>query len=85
MRKYKSINSPFLVETLIVCNKCGKTYDLEEQDLEEWQADFMHRVSWSFGYASKHDGEEWVLDLCEDCIKEFVNSFLVAPEVIGPF
>ena len=83
MRKYKTINAPTVVETSITCNKCGKVYDLEEQDLEEWQAFFIHELTVRFGYASKFDGDTWNFDLCENCLEEMALSFIIPIESTG--
>jgi hypothetical protein len=77
------INKPTikLFEYQITCNKCGLVYDLEKDDLEEWQADFIHKFTTDFGYASSHDGEVWHFDLCEKCLEELAKDFKVPVEV----
>ena len=77
MREYKSF--PTTQEFIIkfICNKCGKIYDCEKV---EYMTDLIHNFELSFGYASEFDGETWHFDLCENCIKEIVNTFKVPIE-----
>jgi protein-arginine kinase activator protein McsA len=77
MRNYtmQAIMEP--VEDTIVCNKCGKTYNLNEECLEEWQADFMKNFKVSFGYGSIRDGQQIEFDICEECLFEFVETFKI--------
>jgi hypothetical protein len=63
----------------ITCNKCGKT-------VSETAMDYDNHYSGSHtgGYASEgfDDGTEYTFDLCEPCLKEFINSFTVKPSII---
>jgi len=77
MRNYTMQPTMQPVEDKITCNKCGKVYDLNEECLEEWQADFMKNFKVSFGYASEYDGQQWEFDCCESCLVEFVKSFKI--------
>jgi hypothetical protein len=83
MREHKIINSPKVVESKVICNKCGMTYDEETfdpempQGYEEWQWDTIHAFKVDFGYGSKHDMEQWNFDLCEGCIEELASTFKV--------
>lgn len=45
------------------CNKCGQVKDITH-------------VKISFGYGGIYDGENWQLDLCDDCLKEFKENEL---------
>lgn len=83
MREYKEINTKKLVESKLVCNKCGLTYDDEksEHDYEEWQWETMFPFKIHFGYSTKHDLENWEFDLCEKCIEEIVSTFKIQPKV----
>jgi hypothetical protein len=85
MRKYKLAPIIQKIETKIVCNKCGKTYDCEKEELEVFMTDFIHKFKTSFGYASEFDGETWEFDLCEKCLKEFVDGFEIPIETFKMF
>jgi hypothetical protein len=79
MREHKIINAPKVIESKVVCNKCGLEYDDEksEHGYEEWQWDTIHAFKVEFGYGSKHDLEKWNFDLCENCIEELVSTFKI--------
>ena len=85
MREHKAIPSQQLVESKVVCNKCGMTYDEETSEFgyEEWQWDTIHAFKVEFGYGSGHDMERWSFDLCEDCLEEFFATFKIKPYVIS--
>ena len=72
------------VETKVVCNRCGLTFDdtNSQYGYEEWQWDTIHEFDIEFGYGSKHDLDGWTFDLCEDCIEEIVTTFKIKPESI---
>lgn len=58
----------------IKCNKCGKDFDMWDE-----QEDFsIHRHC---GYGSKYDGSIINLDLCCDCFDEFISSCAISPIV----
>lgn len=50
-----------------ICNKCGK----ENLHTEE--------IHISFNYPSKHDMEAWMFNLCDDCLDEFISTFVIKP------
>ena len=52
------------------CNKCG-------------QAKNTTHINISFGYGSKFDTEAWQLNLCDDCLEEFVEKCSYTPQGFG--
>jgi len=67
--------------TSIICNKCGKNQELEDEfDLE---INKFQTINLSFGYGSKYDMEYWNFDLCEECVTDLVKSFKYAPNGFG--
>jgi hypothetical protein len=50
------------------CNKCGES----KGDATE--------MSLYFGYGSSFDMQKWSFDLCDDCVSEIVNSFVIPVE-----
>ena len=89
MREYKIINAPKRVESKVVCNKCGATYDDEKSEYgyETWQWDTIHYFKINFGYGEIHDLESWSFDLCEKCIEEITSTFKIKPNIadMSPF
>lgn len=82
--KVKTVTKQVLELSSITCNKCGKTHELHgEEHQREWQAEEFQGFSCSFGYGSKYDMETWSFDLCESCLKEFVNTFKIKPSGYG--
>jgi hypothetical protein len=57
-----------------VCNRCGKNFDAVDRDRE------TKRIEISWGWPFHHDGEKWVFDLCEKCIEEIANEFVIPVE-----
>lgn len=84
MREYKTINTQKRVESKVICNKCGMTYDddVSEYGYEEWQWDTIYPFKVEFGYSSKYDLQRWSFDLCENCIDEIVSTFKIKPTII---
>lgn len=89
MREHKVVPTQKLVESKVVCNKCGLTYDNENSEFgyEEWQWATIYPFKTEFGYGSSHDLENWSFDLCEKCIEEIASTFKINPkvEVYDPF
>jgi protein-arginine kinase activator protein McsA len=77
MIKYKSITVKQPMKSKVVCNKCGKEYNAETDNLAFWDWDEIHSFSISFGYGSHHDLECWKFELCEKCIEELVGLFKI--------
>jgi hypothetical protein len=72
--------SPMVTHT---CIKCGKTetYSMKEDEYgfrsQEWSfIDLGHK-----GYGSKLDSCHVKFELCDDCLYEFVNSFIHKDEI----
>lgn len=56
----------------IVCNKCGKMFDLWDT-----QEDFsIERV---LGYGTKYDGDKMNIHLCCECMEKLVDECIVSP------
>jgi len=62
--------------TEVVCNKCGKSIEL-------LYSESVQHITLGFGYGSKHDGQQWGMDLCECCIDKLVEDFAIEPEKTG--
>lgn len=57
----------------IYCNKCGKSIG---KDNSGHFTDFLDiRKAW--GYFSEYDGEKHSFDLCQDCYRSFIESFVI--------
>lgn len=52
----------------ITCDCCGK------MDMIPHYSDIQEHLI-QFGYGSSMDGDEWHLDICDECITEWVNTF----------
>ena len=52
---------------LEVCNKCGQEF--------KYTTDMIA----SFSYGSRFDMETWEFNICDDCIKELMQTFVVVP------
>ncbi len=82
MRQYKKENVLQDVETKIICNRCGFELDVENESMEVFMVEYIHKFKIAFGYVSNNDGEIWSFDLCEDCIKEIAVQFKIPVDVI---
>lgn len=60
------------METMTICNKCGKTLDLFDK-----QERFVFRRK--CGYGTKYDGMGIELNLCCDCMEELITACKVSP------
>ena len=78
MRKYitevEQVESKKLVQ--VVCNKCGKVMSFIDSPSDIICGCF---VEFFFGYGSRNDGDLYKIDLCDDCIDEFFDSFTHQP------
>lgn len=86
MREYEVVvkKEKELQLKFVTCNKCGKTKKLYGEDYKKaWEAEEFKSFSCSFGYGSKFDTENWIFDLCEDCLEDIVNTFKIKPEGFG--
>jgi len=83
MKTYKTkLQEVVSVET-VTCNKCGKKQDVHTND-----ADCV-TVNHTFGYNSnpKLFGDMTTVnfDLCERCVFDLINTFVIPANVIHPF
>jgi hypothetical protein len=82
MKEFVEINILKKIPKSITCNKCGKTGHLLGSDLErELLGNEYQHIKFSFGYGSKFNEQIWELDLCENCLEEFIATFKHSPEV----
>lgn len=64
--------------TSVTCNRCGRTFT-PTADQPWWDA-AVHEIRVSFGYGSRHDGETWLFDLCEECLLTIIREFRIVPD-----
>jgi hypothetical protein len=79
MKKYKQKKTIELIETDRVCNKCGISINIEDND-------YLNRISSvdiCFGYGSMNDGSKWSFDICDDCLEQIVSEFKIPVRVTG--
>ena len=79
--KFKEFSIKKMLESERQCNKCGKTFVFNYENGQEDPDDIIHPFSAHFGYFSNHDMECWKFDLCEKCLEELCNSFLIPPQI----
>lgn len=75
MRKYQEGGAR--KRKVIICNGCGRTLASADDMLMEEVC--CIEVQW--GYFSKKDGENHVIDLCEECYDKMVSNLAIPPEV----
>jgi len=75
MRILKTVLVEKVEATSIVCNRCGMSFDCED----DFATNLIHNFDIKFGYGSEHDFEKWDFDLCEKCVEELVDSFKFKP------
>ena len=60
------------------CNKCGKTETITYKGLEGFKKEQFHYVFLDRpGYGSIFDGLDIEFDLCDDCLKALLDSFVI--------
>ena len=60
------------------CNKCGKTETVTYNGLEGFKKEQFHYVLLDVpGYGSIFDGLDMEFDLCDDCLKTLLDSFVI--------
>lgn len=81
MRKYKSVKKTIKEQHLskVICNKCNEVF-FEPKKNMNYEGLF---VSVDFGYESSYFGDTVAIefDVCEKCLKEFVDTFKVKPKI----
>lgn len=80
MRKYKTETITEERLSLIICNKCGKQTTPDEYGIP---ADYMEEIHINPGYGSKMDGAAIKLDLCDECLVDFITGLKIWPEVFS--
>ena len=60
----------------VTCNCCGKVSDenVWASDIEIWEHEF--------GYGSQYDMDKVSMDICDDCYKKWIDSFVHPPKII---
>lgn len=86
MRKYVEITTTKNKCVSIVCDVCGKEYDIEKDWLETQE--FTH-IFFTGGYGSIFgDGDQYSCDICQHCLKEKLGDYLVrrgSSSMLGQF
>lgn len=78
MIKYRKVEvtETQLEATSMVCNKCGKTYDMDD-----WCVlNNFTTIRCSYGYGSPKDMMTLLSHVCEACMDEFYSTFIVQPQ-----
>ena len=72
MIKYKEV--PALAKSLIVCDVCGKEFDVDSNDLE---AQEFLRIEFIGGYASVFGDESHIqCDICQHCLLKMIKDYM---------
>ena len=85
VQKTKKINKIIkeLEITEIICNKCGKSFKPKNKQDFFWR-DIVQSFAIEYQYGSEYDMEIWQFDICEDCLKDFIDSFKYNVKVTSP-
>ena len=67
METYKTILKEVRVRDEVYCDCCGRKIDTEGED-------YLH-LEKQWGYFSQKDGENHVLDICEECYDKWRSCF----------
>lgn len=59
------------------CNCCGKLFVMSG---ELYQEDFL-QIEKAWGYFSNQDGQDLTMDICEECLMEWIKTFRVQPQI----
>ena len=73
MKTYKQVQRNDVIVDSIVCDKCGKISNPENDimDLQEWfHYNFIGGYDSIFG-----DGDGYEIDLCQQCTKELLGQY----------
>ncbi len=82
-QKFRNFTIKKLLESERQCNKCGKIFVFDYTKMQEDADDIIHPFEAHFGYWSGHDMEHWHFDLCEKCLEELCESFMIEPQING--
>jgi len=76
MRIIENVETKVIVKNTlgIVCNKCGKSSVPDYTNT-------VQEFKLAFGYGSKYDTHSMVFDLCEKCLEEIIEGFMINPDV----
>jgi hypothetical protein len=70
-KTYKTVQKEVQEEESITCNQCGKPIN------SYWDTFISIEKKWAYG--TEWDGETHSFDLCEQCYRELIAKFTVAP------
>lgn len=76
--KYKTVQCKKQVPIKIVCNKCGKSCNLEKELFPEFTT-----IKNIYGYGSKKDGDRYESHICESCMDDFYATFKIPPTIVN--
>ena len=64
-------------KNIFICQKCGKTIIWHNNDPEAFEIENQcHHINLGrMGYGSMFDGSEVNFDLCDKCLKSFIDTF----------
>lgn len=70
-----------VTKSVIICNKCGKE-ESRQNNPDPSYYDRWHNFKATGGYGSFYpsDNETIEFDLCEECLKELIDSFVHSPK-----
>jgi hypothetical protein len=70
------------VLTSITCNSCGVEVETEKVNTVKKNENKakMHNFEMNFEYGSEFESQKWNFDLCEKCLRGFVENFQKKPE-----
>ena len=71
MRTYSNKQITIRDLSLVSCDIC-KEADAPNKIF----VDNMLSLEYTFGYGSRHDGETWELDLCQNCVEQYLLKFM---------
>ena len=76
MITYRSINKKIKVPSIVICDKCGKDFDLQtESGVSEMQE--FHQIDFFGGFDSVFGDEIHVeADICQRCLYDMIKGFM---------
>jgi hypothetical protein len=81
MRTYIKVPIQTEVPEKIQCNRCGIMIDCTQDNIEWFMTHYIQPFEIVFGFGSDLDGETWKFDLCNKCITEITNTFIVPVKI----
>ena len=75
MKTYKKAFMEVCKTEAIVCNMCG--ININQEGFGIFEDHISIEKCW--GYASRYDGEQHYIDLCQSCYDRIISSFKIKP------